>query len=527
MILIFSDIALARQAPGPEIYPAILVLNTSLNNYELLENSKLIIYYSLENIETNPEAIARDIIIKGRLSPFFILNNTDVMKKYFKLHNRDPASMEFDAKGNFLIRCSSLYPNESVNFQFNLITKKPNGASIIEENWSTVLYAWWDNFKDLRFEKIRPVSINSNINEDTQEINITNNRYLAEQPFPIFKILALAIPLLIITILVPYKIYKTKRNYIKEDFHFWTSIYYIFNPVHQKEDRKDEANSKTLVHLNSAIRTLLSKIEGEIHWLDIGCGDGRCLEVIKSLDPKDKNRINIHGVDINTLYENKWKKQARGYGFRNLSFSKEIDINSRYDVASAILLLHEIDPLILPSCLRDILTVLKEDGQFIIADFDGPYETENDTISWDKEDIQKILETLGAKCHKEPIDSRSTKELKFYRMYVHKGEFTDDKYKNLADEYGKFLEDKRNKSLENLAKLEKNVIKKLGSVLGRSESDLLSNFNPDKMSERDRGNMNKIEDETKAQIKKIIIINKNIVFITKKINELQKKGGII
>jgi len=90
----------------------------------------------------------------------------------------------------------------------------------------------------------------------------------------------------------------------------------IFKSVYQK-DRKagvSEVNAKTLESLKHKIHDL--KASGnDINWLDMGCGDGRCLEVLD--DIHDRGNIYYHGIDISHKFLDDVQMRARKYGIRS------------------------------------------------------------------------------------------------------------------------------------------------------------------------------------------------------------------
>ncbi len=153
----------------------------------------------------------------------------------------------------------------------------------------------------------------------------------------------------------------------------------------------------------------------------MGCGNGRCLDILAAV--QNIGNIRYHGTDSSYRYLDDSEKRARKYGlYARLDKidAAAMKFDSEYDVVSAVLLLHEVDPLCLPYILRNMLRALKGDGTLLIADFEGPYEQESEVVAWGAEDIKNLLEKIGgAKMSIEFMpSSQYPDELGFYRCYV-------------------------------------------------------------------------------------------------------------
>jgi HEAT repeat protein len=131
----------------------------------------------------------------------------------------------------------------------------------------------------------------------------------------------------------------------------------IFKSVYQK-DRKpgiSEVNAKTLESLKHKLHDL--KASGnDIHWLDIGCGDGRCLEVLD--DIQDRGNIYYHGIDISHRFLDDAEKRSRKYGIKykiEAVNTADMKFDSEFDLVSAVLFLHEVDPLCLDQKIDELM----------------------------------------------------------------------------------------------------------------------------------------------------------------------------
>jgi SAM-dependent methyltransferase len=298
----------------------------------------------------------------------------------------------------------------------------------------------------------------------------------------------------------------------------------IFKSVYQKE-RKEEAsevNSKTLEFLKYKLLDLAASGK-RIDWLDVGCGDGRSLDVLDAV--QNIGNIRYHGTDSSYRYLDDTEKRARKYKLNarlDKIDSAAMKFDSEYDVVSAVLLLHEVDPLCLPYILRNMLRALKGDGTLIIADFEGPYEQEEGVVAWGAEDIRKLLEKIGeAKMSIEFIpSSQYPNELGFYRCYVKKPRLDREKFSDLLQGYDNFLDAKKEESKRKRGELRSQIEERVRKLLNRPDIDLKN------ISE---GEMQRIQteigDEYGIKAHKIRLLTSQIEFLDDKIKEFRSGVG--
>ena len=303
-----------------------------------------------------------------------------------------------------------------------------------------------------------------------------------------------------------------------------SEIYDIFKSVYQKERKEDasEVNSKTLEFLKHKLLDLAASGK-RIDWLDVGCGNGRSLDVLDAV--QDRDNIRYYGIDSSYRYLDDTEKRARKYGV-NARLDK-IDaaatkFDSEYDVVSAVLLLHEVDPLCLPYILRNMLRALKGDGTLIISDFQGPYEQESDVVAWGAEDIKNLLEKIGeAKMSIEFMpSSQYPDELGFYRCYVKKPGLDREKFSNLLRGYDNFLDAKKEESKRKRRELRSQIEERVQKLLNRSDIDL-KNISPEEM----RRIRTEIGDEYGIKAHKIRLLTSQIEFLDDKIKEFRSGVG--
>jgi len=295
-------------------------------------------------------------------------------------------------------------------------------------------------------------------------------------------------------------------------------IYDIFKSVYQKEreDGASEVNSKTLELLKKKLLDLTSSGK-EIDWLDVGCGDGRCLEVLDAIQNRDN--IRYHGIDNMHQYLDKAEESARGYGI-NATVDKTnaaiMDFDSEYDVISAVLLLHEVDPLCLPYVLRNMLKALKDDGILVISDFQVPYEQEKNVVVWSADNIENLLENIGVTWIKTQFipSKQYPEELGFYRCRIKKPRLDNERFDKLLQGYNDFLTTKKEESKQERNKLRVQIEERVRKLLNRPNIDL-KNLSEDEM-QRIR---NDIEPEYGIKAYKVSLLMSQIEFLDDKIEE--------
>jgi len=322
----------------------------------------------------------------------------------------------------------------------------------------------------------------------------------------------------------PKKEEQTETTTIPHLSYLESEIYDIFKSVYQKEREEgtSEVNSKTLELLKHKLFDLTASGK-EIDWLDVGCGDGRCLEVLDAIN--NRKKIRYHGIDSLHKYLDDAEERARRYGII-ATFDKTnaavMNFDSEYDVVSAVLLLHEVDPLCLPYVLRNMLNALKYDGTLVISDFQGPYEQESDVVAWSAEDITNLLENIGVTgVSTEFIPSKQyPDDLGFYRCYVKKLRLDNEKFDELFQVYDDFLTAKKKESKRERKNLRGQIEERVRKLLNRPDIDL-KNLSEEEM-QRIR---NEIEPEYGIKAYKVRLLESQIEFLDDKIKEFNNGAG--
>ena len=317
---------------------------------------------------------------------------------------------------------------------------------------------------------------------------------------------------------------RTETNTIPFISDLESEICDIFKSVYQKEREEctSEVDSKTLEFLKHKLLDLTASGK-RIDWLDVGCGNGRCLDVIDAVWNRDI--IRYHGTDSSYRYLDDTEERARKYGLDarlDKMDAAAMKFDSEYDVVSAVLLLHEVDPLCLPYILRNMLRALKGDGTLIIADFQGPYEQEDGVVAWGAEDIKSLLESIGgAKMSIEFIpSSQYPDELGFYRCYVKKPELDREKFSNLSQGYDNFLDAKKEESKQKRGELRSQIEERVRKLLNRPDIDL-KNISHEEMSRI----QTEMGDEYGIKAHKIRLLTSQIEFLDDKIKEFGSGVG--
>ena len=227
----------------------------------------------------------------------------------------------------------------------------------------------------------------------------------------------------------------------------------IFKSVYQKYREKSESdvNSKTLAFLKYKLHDLAAS-RRPFKWLDVGCGYGRALDVLDAVDVP-RNLFEYRGIDAVYKYLDDAEEAAKKHKLVNPKIGRmdatQMDFNSEFDLISAVLLLHEVDPLCVPYVIKNMLSALKPDGTLVISDFQGPYEQEEGVVAWSADDIKHLLENI---CNETKIIFESMPadkypaELGFSSCYIKKSGIDDKKFETFMENYREFLEQKKNES---------------------------------------------------------------------------------
>lgn len=303
-----------------------------------------------------------------------------------------------------------------------------------------------------------------------------------------------------------------------------TEIGDIFKSVYQKYREKGEsdANSKTLAFLKHKLHDLAAS-RRPFKWLDVGCGYGRSLDVLDAVNVTG-DIFEYHGIDAVHKYLDVAKRQAKKYKLVNPKIEKmdaaQMDFDLEFDLVSAVLLLHEVDPLCLPYILKNMLHALKPDGTLVISDFKGPYEQEEEIVAWSADDIELVLENIceEAKVSFEPMPAdKYPEELGFYACYVKRSSIDDEKFERFMENYHEFLENKRNESRDMRNELRRQIKERVKEILGRLDIDT-KNIS-DKEMERIKS---RIGDEYGIKAYKIRLLNNQIDFLDCKIQDFKR-----
>jgi ubiquinone/menaquinone biosynthesis C-methylase UbiE len=289
-----------------------------------------------------------------------------------------------------------------------------------------------------------------------------------------------------------------------------------------RQERKNEANSKSLIDIKIKLKDMLTDKE-IINWLDVGCGDGRCLDILEEISKKES--VQYLGIDINEEYLKQAKEFALIKGlkadFMKMDASK-MRLDKKFDIISVILFFHEINPICLPHILRNIIDALDAEGTIIISDFQEPYEQEKGVIIWTMEDIKYVLDNIcdTVKMNIEIVPSDICKEeLFFYRGFVKKPKINPNRFKIFVDNYAQFIERKRSDSQLKLENYGREFDNKVFDILN------VQNINTKDISEEQ---MEKIVNEMDLKYKikafKIDSIENQVPFLNDKL--ISFKSGI-
>jgi ubiquinone/menaquinone biosynthesis C-methylase UbiE len=291
----------------------------------------------------------------------------------------------------------------------------------------------------------------------------------------------------------------------------------LFKSVYQKEREKGESdvNSKTLTFLKNKLHDLAAA-KSPFKWLDVGCGYGRALDALDAIK-EPQNIIQYHGIDFEPEHIDEAKKRTLNNPKIEKMDASKMNFDSEFDIISAVLLLHEVDPLCLPYIIRNMIRALKPEGTLVISDFQGPYEQEEGIVAWSAEDIEFLLENIceEAKVSFEPLPAgKYPKELGFYACYVKKSTIDDTKFETFMKNYNEFLKQKKTESKELRNELRQQLKERITKILERSDIDT-KNISDEEMEKI----KNEIEDEYGIKAHKIRLLTNQIEFLDDKIEE--------
>jgi|GEM_PF-6665235 len=301
--------------------------------------------------------------------------------------------------------------------------------------------------------------------------------------------------------------------------------------THQKtyQDYMKEANSKSLTDVGLYLTDkIIANKNNTLKWLDVGCGNGRCLEILSNFKPDDwLAHIYYDGIDLSSdnfqkIYDIQRRiKNEKLEIHLHINNIADIDLDKKYDLITSILLIHEVNPIELPYILKKLLLSLKDYGVLIITDFEEPFELEKKTISWNSSDIRTILkEALGIDSIPRIFDSEiEPNELKFYTFIIRSRPsyiFDDEKFNKFISKYTDFLINKK----DNLIKQREKIIEHINEISQIYFEDVdidIFNMPLDNLNKFAK-KLNKVD---RIKSYKQIVINEQIHFLINILNELQ------
>ena len=244
--------------------------------------------------------------------------------------------------------------------------------------------------------------------------------------------------------------------------------------MQKQSNFQNEADSKTLELLKKRLSDIVTTAADEVNWLDVGCGNGRCLEVLSSIQKQKQKNIFYHGVDSDDTYLAytviRAKKLGIKYSVERL-FAENLNFEKKYDVITAILLFHEVKPLKLPYILKNLLVALKDDGVLIISDFQEPYEIEKKILIWSYQDIKSILDVICEDVHADfttMASSKHPKEFSFYQGVIRKSKIDMNGFDNFMKNYDIFLIKKKYSLMRKRDKLRRQIKTRSNEILGKN-----------------------------------------------------------
>lgn len=150
------------------------------------------------------------------------------------------------------------------------------------------------------------------------------------------------------------------------------------------------------------LKKIMDKKES-IKWIDLGCGNGRNLDLLVKLHPEQRKKLQITGLDFRNKnlkqefiqHYNKWFPNLKKKYFIKEELSEFSQINS-FDFATASLLIHEISVENILSSLKNSINCLKNNGILVLIDLIDYQSNELGIVTWDMDDIKSILKLFSS-----------------------------------------------------------------------------------------------------------------------------------
>ncbi len=176
--------------------------------------------------------------------------------------------------------------------------------------------------------------------------------------------------------------------------------------------------------------------EGDISILDVGCGTGVILAVLRINFKNQADKISYHGIDQNDKYieqlkytESKsepirWKEKPRFTVGKILDYQP--NKNELYDIIFVLNFIHEFDPIDIIQLIAKINSMLKENGTIAIIDMEKLPEKEKEVkeICFKSEEIENIMKSMGIKdiptTHRKSVNVFSL-NIKKFKIDINEG----------------------------------------------------------------------------------------------------------
>lgn len=169
--------------------------------------------------------------------------------------------------------------------------------------------------------------------------------------------------------------------------------------------------------LEQALRAIFRELKGVV--LDIGCGTGRNIELLKRASPR---LTHVIGLDVDIVRLKKALKLISSEMASLIcSSASALPLRSRsVDTVITTLMFHELSEELVDPTLREVLRVLKEEGEFIVVDkiaFKPSSPSEELTLLTEETYHRALLyakgiKTWGLRKERELIEKVSTKGFK-------------------------------------------------------------------------------------------------------------------
>jgi ubiquinone/menaquinone biosynthesis C-methylase UbiE len=163
-----------------------------------------------------------------------------------------------------------------------------------------------------------------------------------------------------------------RPRYYLQNFHFQSGGWMTEESARRYDTQVEvlfngTANAKRRQALPQLHEVIAGRDQRKLRLLDIGCGTGRFLDIVKQVWP----RLPSQGLDLSEPYIRHAKRYVSRWSRINLLVGNAESIpapDASFDVVTSIFMFHELPPEVRRTILGECARVLKPRGRFVLVD---------------------------------------------------------------------------------------------------------------------------------------------------------------